>query len=69
MFWILSLFCFIYDTNISFQLVDYIFILFLVSFDEQKFFILVESSLLIFYFMICDFYIVKKEILPNSKVI
>lgn len=35
--------------------------------DEKKFFVLTESNLLIFNFMICDFYI--KNILPNFKVI
>lgn len=64
---LLILFCFSYDTNISFQFVDYIFILLMVSFDEQKFFTLMESNLLIFYFMICDFYIFKKKSYPTPR--
>ena len=35
--------------------------------DENKFFLLMESNLFIFNFMICHLYI--KKILPNFKVI
>lgn len=34
---------------------------------EQKFFILVEPNLLIFYFMFCDFYIFKKKSCPTLR--
>ena len=63
------LFYVIDNTTISFQLVGYIFILLMVPIDEQESFFLkkIESNLLIFYLIICDFYV--KKILPNSKFI
>ena len=63
------LFYVIDNTTIPFQLVGYIFILLMVPIDEQESFFLkkIESNLLIFYLIICDFYV--KKILPNSKFI
>ena len=63
------LFYVIDNTTIPFWLVGYIFILLMVPIDEQESFFLkkIESNLLIFYLIICDFYV--KKILPNSKFI
>ena len=63
------LFYVIDNTTIPFKLVGYIFILLMVPIDEQESFFLkkIESNLLIFYLIICDFYV--KKILPNSKFI
>ena len=58
------------NTTVPFQLVGYIFILLMVPIDEQEFFFLkkIESNLLMFYLIICDF-LCQKKILPNSKFI
>ena len=55
------LFYVIDNTTIPFQLVGYIFILLMVPIDEQEFFFLkkIESNLLMFYLIICDFYVKK----------
>jgi len=39
---------------------------FTVSFEAQKFFILMKSSLSVFSFVVCDFGIISKKLLPKG---
>ena len=66
LFWIVDLYQ-IYDfSNIFSHLVCCLFIFLIVSFDAQKFLILMKSNLLIFSFVICAFSVILKKVLSNA---